>query len=141
MMQKLRFICPECGGNVGLEVSIHNIFGKIRAALHTNKIEITFAGLLAKQVKITGKKFTCMTCSKDLEAGSILLICPYSGDRATIDNFIIMRATHKETEKKVRPVIIHKDHADKYIKDAEKSGHDVYKRTAKLNLNTEVGND
>lgn len=141
MMQKsLNFICPECGGNIGLEVDIRNIFGRIRSTLHTNKIEITFAGLLARQVKITGKKFICMSCGKELTGETLVLICPYSGDRGVIDDFVILRATHVKTQKKSRPVIIHKNHSDRYVKDAEKSGSEVYKRAAKIHLNTEVGN-
>ncbi len=140
MPRSLKFLCPECGGNVGLEVDIQNIFGKIRSKLHTNKIEVTFAGLLAKQVKIKGKKYICMNCGQELVEKTIIIACPYSGERDVISNFVILRATHTETQKKSRPIIIHEKSAEGYIKDAEKSGSEVYKRTAKIHLNTEVGN-
>ncbi|MHA1268099.1 MAG: hypothetical protein ACTSRS_22980 [Candidatus Helarchaeota archaeon] len=138
MNKPLYFACPDCGGNIGLEVEIKNIFGTIRPKLRPTKIEIGFASLVARNVKIIGKKFICLNCGKILSEENLSIKCPFSGDWDIVDKFVILRAIHKETGKKARPVLIHEKYADRYIKDAEESNHEVYKRSAKLVLSTEV---
>ena len=133
----MKLLCKNCGGIVGMRVSIKNIFGEIRTKVMTNKVEISFKHLIAKNVIITGENFACLRCGKDVDENSILIHCGYSDRNGSPDDFYIIRGKNKNG-KNMNTVLIHKDYVDKFTKDAEKSGYEVQKRKLKLVLNKEI---
>lgn len=140
MANNLLLVCPHCHNQVKLAVDIKNVYGSIQSSLTANKIYITCGHLVAKGVVISGTKFVCLYCNRTISKDDLKIYSALTEKIDSIENFVILRATHKETNKKSQPVILHESEVDEYIKDAEKAGYTIYKRTAKLTLNTEVGN-
>lgn len=132
--------CGLCSGDVVIDIEITNIYGKARPKVLSNKIVLTFAGLLANKVNIQGKNFSCIKCKKVLSEDTIQLRCGFSGKNALLAEFFIVRGINEITGKKLHPVIIHNAYLDEYETDVKKQGYTTRKNRVKLELNAEVTN-
>ncbi len=130
-----------CGGNIHINIDIQNVFGKPNIKIKDkHKILISFASLIARNVKIKTLGLSCDNCQEVLEGGEELeLRCGHSGNKGGVEDFRIIYA-FKETGEELNPQLLHISVKDDYIKDVKNDGFTVQEVEPKIYLDEEIKN-
>lgn len=130
----------NCGGDININISIENIFGRPNIKIKDkHKILISFASLIAHNVKIKTTGLQCNECKKVLDGSEELeLQCGYSGNRGNVEDFRIIYALKEETNEELNPQLLHVKVKDTYIKDVKRDGFTVQEVEPKIFLDEEI---
>lgn len=131
----------NCGGNIHVNIDIQNVFGKPNIKIKDkHKILISFASLIAHNVKIKTVGLRCDKCKRILEnSEEIELRCGHSGNAGGVEDFRIIYA-FKETGEELNPQLLHIKVKDNYIKDVKNDGFTVQEIEPKIYLDEEIKN-
>lgn len=129
-----------CGGNININISIENVFGKPNIRIKDkHKIMVSFASLIAYNVQIKTTGLQCDHCKKVLDGSDELeLQCGYSGNKGKVEDFRIIYAIKEETKEELNPQLLHKKVKDTYIKDVENDGFTTQEIEPKIYLDEEI---
>ena len=129
----------DCGGNIHINVDIQNVFGKPNIRIKDkHKILISFASLIAFDVKIKTTGLRCEKCKRVLDGSEELqLQCGYSGQNGLVEDFRIIYA-FKETGEELNPQLLHVKVKDTYIEDVKRDGFTIKEVEPKIYLDEEV---
>lgn len=130
----------NCGGNININISIENIFGRPNIKIKDkHKILISFASLIAHDVRIKTVGLRCSDCKKVLDGSEELeLQCGYSGNKGSVEDFRIIYAFKEGTKEELNPQLLHIKVKDTYIKDIERDGFTAQEVEPKIFLDEEI---